>query len=105
MGKKSEKKTCEHCGQESFTGNVIYTCDGCGKVINDQRLTIGVFQKDEEDDDAETIDCCSWRCLLCKLAAVRSDYFAVLPYLHFDDVPEGQRASDFWDAVREWGQK
>jgi hypothetical protein len=28
-----------------------------------------------------------------------------LPYLHFDDVPEGQRASDFWDAVREWGQK
>ena len=104
MGKKSEKKTCEHCGQESFTGNVIYTCDGCGKVVDEQWLTVSVFQKDEVDG-VQSIHCCSWRCLLRKLAMVDTDYFVVLPYLHFDDVPEGQRVSDFWDAVREWGQK
>jgi hypothetical protein len=81
-----------------------YTCDECGKVINEQRLTAVVFQKDEVDG-SQSIDCCSWRCLLRKLATVDTDYFVVLPYLHFDDVPEGQRVSDFWDAVREWGQK
>ena len=81
-----------------------YTCDECGKSVGDLHLRFSVFQK-EGESDAQMVKCCSWRCLLRKLAAVRSDYFVVLPYLHFDDVPEGQRASDFWDAVREWGQK
>ena len=81
-----------------------YTCDECGKSVGDLHLRFSVFQK-EGESDAQMVKCCSWRCAFRQIAAVKSNYFADLPYLHFDDVPEGQRVSDFWDAVREWGQK
>ena len=81
--------------------SATYTCDECGKSVSDLHLRFSVFQK-EREPGAQTVNCCSWRCAFRQIAAVKSDYFADLPYLHFDDVPEGQRASDFWDAVREW---
>lgn len=81
-----------------------YICDECGKVVGDQHLSFSVFQE-ESQPSTHAVNCCSWRCAFRQIAAVKSNYFASLPYLHFDDVPEGQRASDFWDAVREWGQK
>ena len=81
-----------------------YICDECGKVVGDIHLRFSVFQK-ESKPGTHVVNCCSWRCAFRQIAAVKSNYFASLPYLYFDDVPEGQRASDFWDAVREWGQK
>jgi len=84
--------------------SATYTCDECGKSVSDLHLRFSVFQK-ERELGAQTVNCCSWRCAFRQIAAVKSDYFADLPFLNFDDVPEGQRASDFWDAVREWGQK
>lgn len=91
---------CDCCNQRGkMIADAVYGCDHCGKVFFDGSLRATIFCNDGKSP--LEVDCCSWGCMLKKLATVETDYFVSMPFLHFDNErPEGQRAGDFFAAIK-----
>jgi len=98
-----EWEDCTECGKhKNLIREEEYGCDYCKKVITGDTLTVDVFNKDH---DTKRYEFCSWLCCLKATKKLKSDYFINLPMLHFDKQPKGQRAKDFWAAIKELGTK
>lgn len=77
----------------------VYGCDFCKKEIKEfpnesGRLEVTVF---ENNDGCESkhYHLCSWKCVLKFIPTIKSNYFATLPYLHFEsDTTKGRAAKD-----------
>ena len=100
-------KHCKSCGQRTKQiRDEVFGCDECGKKIeivgktmkHHDFLEVKVFNEGKE---SESLQFCGWKCVLNHLPKVRSNYFASLPFLHFDgDVIVGQRAEDFFRELK-----
>ena len=101
---------CKECGRYKRTiQEESYGCDGCKKPIDDRLhnrdnkhrhyLEVRVFMEDGRGE-TETLQFCSWRCVLKTLPKIKCDYFITLPYLTFDNLEKGIRAKDFFAAVK-----
>ena len=109
MSRKSikEESRCKDCDNVTEYEKFAYFCDGCGKLV------LTEFQDREDVDDFLTItvhnssgrteghEYCSWRCCIKHLKTLNSDYFISMPFLHFDDVSKGTKASDFFALIKE----
>ena len=92
---------CECCGtRKSLISEAEYGCDECGKAIGEDYLRVGLFFKNNTNKE---LHLCSWKCILKKLSYTDTDNFIDLPVLAFDEDIDGQRAMDFWDAIRDFG--
>lgn len=99
--RQAEFDKCGECGTRKRISEEQRGCDVCKKVFGEDEsyLSADIFRRDSEG--SERIDCCSWSCALKGIASIKTDYFVSLPYLHFDeDTAKGQRASDFFAAIR-----
>lgn len=107
--KEAEWKCCGSCQSRiSRISDEEYGCDECGKPItpydgkqkNADYLQFTVFF--HGDRAAESKQFCCWKCAMSNLRKIKTDYFINMPYLNFgDDIVPGQRASDFFDLVKE----
>ena len=89
--KEAINKRCGEC--KRFKGEIspdIYGCNNCRKEIQHE-LTAGKRQhlhmtifRDPGNSSSEHLEFCSWKCVLAYLPKIKSNYFANLPYLHFD---------------------
>ena len=97
--KDAEWKECPACDSRKRVADEVHGCDVCHKVFveDESYLSVDIFR--HETRSADKMDFCSWACALKGLATIETDYFVSLPYLHYDDMPEGQRASDFFAAI------
>lgn len=73
-----------------------YGCDHCKKEIKEfpneaNRLEITVWAE-REDHNGFHYHFCSWSCVLKFIPTIKSNYFASLPYLYFDE-RNGKRTS------------
>lgn len=97
-------RTCKSCKARHQTSSEVYGCDACRKRIDMNkpkadylRATVHYRESGKSDD----IVCCSWPCMIEKLAEVKCDYFVSFPFLHFDaETPKGMRAQDFFKLIR-----
>jgi hypothetical protein len=76
----------------------IYGCDNCKKELDFNKpdleyLRLTVFYR--EDKSSESMEFCSWKCVLEKLPKIKTDYFIHLPFLLFDTKQKGISAKDF----------
>lgn len=96
--KEAVWETCSHCDSRKRISDAQRGCDTCKKIFADDEafLQFTVFS---HDDDAYEVDSCSWNCALTALGKVETDYFVTMPMLHYDDMPEGARAQDFFTAI------
>lgn len=103
-------KVCGECkSRKELVSEAVYGCDQCKKPIeifgsNGKRhhdyLSMTVF-RDTQSSEAEHLHFCSWKCVLKKLPTIKSDYFASLPYLHFEgDTVKGQSAKDLFRLLK-----
>lgn len=72
--------------QRKRISDEIYGCDQCRKEIEnfpneDARLQLTVFKHDSE---SYSLHFCSWKCVLKYLPSIKTDYFATLPYIYYD---------------------
>lgn len=80
----------------------VYGCDQCKKVIPDhpnetQRLEITVFR---HDNSTENLHYCSWKCVLKAIPNIKTDYFASLPFLYFDEGMKDRCAKELIDLIK-----
>lgn len=73
----------------------VHGCDNCRRKMDpeadDLRMTI--FEK--EGGESQQAHFCSWKCVLQYLPKIKSNYFASLPFLNFDNsMPKGSNAAD-----------
>ena len=91
---------CECCGTPTtLASETEYGCDECGKAIEEDYLRVGVFFKNNTNQE---LHLCSWKCVFEKLSRIDTYHFIDLPMLAFDEELYGQRSVDFWDAVRDF---
>ena len=107
MARKETKpaERCETCDAITKSREESLACDVCGKLIaeEDPALRGQILHEDERPSEAPEF--CSWKCTLAFFSKRRGDdYFAVLPYLHYDE-PGPCSAEAFWEAVREFEKK
>ena len=103
--KETEWQTCDECGLRKRVADEQRGCDVCKRVFDDQEpyLSSDIFRRGT--NGADRLDFCSWTCALKGLAAVETDYFVSLPYLHYDkETPVKQRAEGFFRAVRAFAE-
>lgn len=68
----------------------VYGCDCCRKEIKEypnepSRLTIDVWPDKTGDSMTQHYHFCSWKCVLKFIPTIKSNYFASLPFLYFDE--------------------
>jgi hypothetical protein len=88
--KEAVNETCGECGRynKEKSSPEIYGCDTCRKEMQGYYLRMTVFYSPLRTRSEEK-QFCSWKCVLAYLPKIKSDYFADLPYMHFDaDYPE-----------------
>jgi len=90
-------ETCESCKRTHYVGQDEYTCDECGSEV-DGFFHMTVFFDQEA---AQDMHFCNWKCLLKKLPEVKCDSSINLPYLHYDAdaVSSGMHVRDFLKAI------
>lgn len=101
--REAQWRECGECGLRKRIAEERRGCDVCKKIFADDEpyLSADIFSHDS--NGADRLDACSWACALRGLAAIETDYFVSLPYLHYDsDTPMGQRAADFFAAIRDF---
>lgn len=81
-----------------------YGCDCCRKEIKEypnevNRLELSVWETKEGDSNSKNYHFCSWKCLLKFLPSVKSNYFASLPFLHFDEKSDTRTAKEFMKLI------
>jgi len=99
--KEKVYEECPTCGIKKLVSDVIYGCDQCQKILDEdaEYLYFTVFFQ-EHEGDTERYEFCSWLCLLRKLKNVETDYFVSLPTLSYDtDINGKPMIEDFWDAI------
>jgi hypothetical protein len=87
--KEAVNETCGECGRyKKEVSPEIFGCDNCRKEIQRhlvagkrENLQMTVFHNAGGSKHKEF---CSWKCVLAYLPKIKSDYFASLPYMHFD---------------------
>lgn len=82
----------------------IYGCDNCNKVIEEYpnevaRLTIDVWDK-ENDSNVFNYHFCSWKCLLKFIPSIKSEYFATMPYLHYNEGIWDRTATELINIIK-----
>lgn len=97
--KEAEFKKCGECGSRKRIGEEVRGCDVCKTEFGKDGVLLQIDIFRSVKSGADHIDCCSWRCVFEALPTVDCDHFVSLPYLHYDDAPEGARASDFFAAL------
>ena len=98
--KERQYKTCGSCNSRSLVADEEHGCDSCRTLLgSEEYLSATIFSHTE--NATKELHFCSWTCLFSKMPKVKTDHFITLPYLDFDaDTPKGQRAQDFFKAVR-----
>lgn len=66
-----------------LVSEAVYGCDECHKKIEigGSGLEMNVFHNDK---DIETLNFCSWDCVLRHIPKIKSDNFMSLPFVQFD---------------------
>jgi hypothetical protein len=91
---------CDCCGHSQYVGLELFACDECAaSLVGEGLLRMDVYNNGPEGSTSSERQFCSWRCLLAHLPKIQSDYFASMPFLHFDEAPAGQSAADFLAAI------
>src|ERR1051325_4753170 len=104
---KIQEREYEKCGTCGHNVRLVkeeeYGCNNCGKLLYNERTHeaqyLDVTIHRHGNSSGERMEFCSWHCVVERLRMVECDYFISLPFLHFDDVPEGQRAQDFFEEI------
>ena len=78
--------------QRQIVSHEVYGCDECRKEIKEfpneeRKLEMTIFHNKKE---SMHLHFCSWRCTLKYLPKIKSDYFATLPYIYFDERKKGR---------------
>lgn len=81
----------------------VYGCDCCRKKIPEfpnepQRLEITVWP-DKEHSESKSYHFCSWGCVLKFIPTIKSNYFATLPYIYFDEGKGPRTATDLLKTI------
>ena len=102
-----EESRCDKCDNITDHKKHAYFCDGCDKLLIDE------YQNRDDAEDFINItihnksgpairhEYCSWKCCLKHLRTLDSDYFISMPFLQYDNVSDGTRASDFFALLKE----
>lgn len=100
--REEQWRKCSECGtRKALVHDASYGCDGCGKPIDALLEQSNIRRREYLElsvhnwESSSRLQFCSWKCVIRGLRKVESDYFVVLPYLHYDDAAKGQRVSDF----------
>lgn len=81
-----EYEKCPTCQSTKSITEEVYGCDECGAVIDLNKrgvdwLNLSVCHKN--NNSAEDLNFCSWKCLFNRLPNIKTDYFISLPQLQF----------------------
>lgn len=102
--------TCGECGgRKEIIQHEMFGCDWCGTDMAHDKghLRASVFRYEGDRHEEKDLQFCAWSCAFAKLKTVKSDYFATLPYLYFEEsTPRPQSVRSFlklvdWTAVAE----
>ncbi len=90
--------------QRKMISDEVHGCDCCKKVIAEfpneaQILTLDVWKK-KVGDDVKHLHFCSWKCLLKYIPKIKSEYFASLPFLYFDEGVKERTAKELIDLLK-----
>lgn len=77
----------------------VYGCDCCKKEISKDKNPLEVRAFFKNDEPVKDYQFCSWDCVIKYIPKVKCDFFADLPFLHFDKQVEGRRFEDFLKAI------
>jgi len=69
-------------------------CASCDGELPFEPLELNVWASQNKGTRPQELHFCSWGCVFDHLPSVNSDYFAALPYLHFDR-PGNDGANEF----------
>ena len=104
--KEAVYETCKGCGtRKKCISEEVYGCDTCKKPIDlysggtkrHDYLEVKIFREGQQTEDRQF---CSWRCVFVGLKSIKSDYFATLPYIHFDNPVSGQGYADLMKCIK-----
>lgn len=98
---ENEWAKCECCGQRTEqTQEEKYGCDWCRQeLVHRYPLEVTLFGAGD-DDGADHLHLCSWKCVIAILPTLKPSRFLTLPYVSFDDsYGEGQRPEDLFKLL------
>ena len=102
--KDRKYRVCRSCKARHQISNEVYGCDSCRKILDMNQPEVDYLRanvhRHNQTGSSEEIITCSWACMAKVLNKVKCDYFVSLPFLHFEDVPKGVRAKDFFALMR-----
>jgi len=78
--------------QRMCVSAAVHGCDECKAAIDiENGLEMTVFRSTKEN--TESLQFCSWDCVLAHIPKVKTDYFVKLPFVHFDADEESKCGS------------
>lgn len=95
--------TCKECGHTRVERNAVFSCDGCGKVLDTDRFTYLHSTLYLEQGNPEIpLDFCSWHCFISYILTLENEYgesidFLAMPFIH----REGQPGCTLGDLIKE----
>lgn len=87
----------------------IYGCDCCKQPLENypneaQRLELKVWPE-RNGNDCQYYHFCSWACVLQFIPTIKSNYFADLPFLYFDEGDGKRSAKELVSILAKINQK
>lgn len=90
--------------ESKLVSQEVHGCDKCKTPIGNypnepQRLELSVWEK-KDSHETKNYHFCSWKCLLNFIPTIKSEYFASMPFLYFDEGNGKRTANELIKIIR-----